>query len=154
MMMNKRLIANFFCCACLTLATAAEARTSYDGPWNLVFFTQRGSCDPTYTFTVNVTDGIVSHPNLVKFSGYVAMTRRNGGEDHLSSPVETLQTYRGDCEVLDEYGMHRIEPPDDVLLSSLRNATGERTCARTNFGSTLGELRVPNKRTLNGEHNT
>jgi hypothetical protein len=71
MMMNKRLIANFFCCACLTLATAAEARTSYDGPWNLVFFTQRGSCDPTYTFTVNVTDGIVNHPNLVKFSGRV-----------------------------------------------------------------------------------
>jgi hypothetical protein len=72
MMMNKRLIANFICCACLTLATAAEARTSYDGPWNLVFFTERGSCDPTYTFTVNVTDGIVSHPNLVKFSGNVA----------------------------------------------------------------------------------
>jgi hypothetical protein len=72
MMMNKRLIANFICCACLTLATAAEARTSYDGSWNLVFFTQRGSCDPTYTFAVNVTDGIVSHPNLVKFSGHVA----------------------------------------------------------------------------------
>jgi hypothetical protein len=72
MMMNKRLIANFFCCACLTLATAAEARTSYDGAWNLVFFTQRGSCDPTYTFTVNVADGIVSHPNLMKFSGHVA----------------------------------------------------------------------------------
>jgi len=68
----KRLMANLFCCACLTLATAAEASTSYDGQWNLIFFTQRGSCDPTYTFTVNVTDGIVSHPNLVKFSGYVA----------------------------------------------------------------------------------
>ena len=70
--MNKRLIANAICGACLTLATAAEARTSYDGPWNLVFFTQRGSCDPTYTFSVNVTDGIVTHPNLVKFKGYVA----------------------------------------------------------------------------------
>ena len=33
--MNKRLIANVIGCACLTLATAAEARTSYDGPWNL-----------------------------------------------------------------------------------------------------------------------
>jgi hypothetical protein len=72
MMMNNRLIANFICCACLTLATAAEARTSYDGPWNLVFVTQRGSCDPTYTFTINVTDGIVTHPNLVKFRGNVA----------------------------------------------------------------------------------
>jgi hypothetical protein len=70
--MNKRLLANAIFLAFVTLGTAAEARTSYDGPWNLVFSTQRGSCDPTYTFAVNVTDGIVSHPNLVKFRGYVA----------------------------------------------------------------------------------
>jgi hypothetical protein len=69
--MNKRLIANVIGCACLTLASAAEARTSYDGPWNLVFVTQRGSCDPTYNFSVNINDGVVTHPNLVKFSGYV-----------------------------------------------------------------------------------
>ena len=69
--MNKRLIANFICGACLTLATAAEARTSYDGPWNLVFVTQRVSCDATYNFSVNINDGVVTHPNLVKFSGYV-----------------------------------------------------------------------------------
>jgi hypothetical protein len=70
--MNKCLIANVICCACFTLTTAAEARTSYDGPWNLVLLTQRGSCDPTYTFSVNIDDGIVTHPNLVKFRGYVA----------------------------------------------------------------------------------
>jgi hypothetical protein len=69
--MNKRLIANVIGCAWLVLATAAEARTSYDGPWNLVFVTQRGSCDPTYNFSVNINDGVVTHPNLVKFSGYV-----------------------------------------------------------------------------------
>jgi hypothetical protein len=69
--MNKRLIANVIGCACLMLATAAEARTSYDGPWNLVFVTQRGSCDPTYNFSVNINDGVVTHPNLVKFSGHV-----------------------------------------------------------------------------------
>ncbi len=69
--MNKRLIANVIACACLTLASAAEARTSYDGPWNLVFVTQRGSCDPTYNFSVNINDGVVTHPNLVKFSGAV-----------------------------------------------------------------------------------
>ena len=70
--MNKRLIANVIGCVWLVLATAAEARTSYDGPWNLVFVTQRGSCDPTYNFSVNVTDGVVTHPNLVKFGGHVA----------------------------------------------------------------------------------
>jgi hypothetical protein len=72
--MKKRLIANAVCFACLIVATAAQARTSYDGPWDLVFFTQRGRCDPTYSFSVDVTDGIVSHPNLVKFHGYVGKT--------------------------------------------------------------------------------
>ncbi|WP_196238930.1 MULTISPECIES: hypothetical protein [Bradyrhizobium] len=69
--MNKRLIANVIGCACLTLATAAEASTTYDGPWNLTFVTQRGSCDPTYNFSVHINDGVVTHPNLVKFSGHV-----------------------------------------------------------------------------------
>src|SRR5579871_2802640 len=57
--MYKRSIASALCIACLMLITAAEARSSYDGPWNLVFHTQRGSCDPTYTFSVDVTDGKV-----------------------------------------------------------------------------------------------
>ena len=70
--MKKTLIANIIGCACLILATAAEARTSYDGPWNLTFFTQRGSCAATYTFSVNVNDGNVTHPNLVRFRGHVA----------------------------------------------------------------------------------
>ena len=53
-------------------ASAAHARSAYDGSWDLVFVTQSGSCDPTYNFTVNVSDGIVTHPNLVRFKGYVA----------------------------------------------------------------------------------
>jgi len=56
---------------CLTSATAANAFTAYDGSWNLLFVTQRGACDPTYNFTVNISNGIVSHPNLVRFRGYV-----------------------------------------------------------------------------------
>ena len=34
--------------------------------------TQAGTCDPNYNFTVNITDGIVTHPNLVRLKGYVA----------------------------------------------------------------------------------
>ena len=34
--------------------------------------TQRGTCDPNYSFTVNINDGIVTHPNLVRFKGSVA----------------------------------------------------------------------------------
>jgi hypothetical protein len=56
----------------ISLAPAAHARSSYDGSWDLVFVTQRGACDQSYNFSVNITDGIVSHPNLVRFHGYVA----------------------------------------------------------------------------------
>jgi hypothetical protein len=56
----------------VTAPPAAQARSAFDGSWDLVFVTQRGSCDPSYNFTVNISDGIVSHPNLVKFRGYVA----------------------------------------------------------------------------------
>jgi hypothetical protein len=27
--------------------------------------TQRGACDATYDFSVNITNGVVTHPNLV-----------------------------------------------------------------------------------------
>jgi hypothetical protein len=52
--------------------TDAGARSAYDGSWDLVFVTQAGSCDSSYNFTVNISDGIVTHPNLVRFKGYVA----------------------------------------------------------------------------------
>src|SRR6478736_9640363 len=55
----------------VVLAHTANARSAYDGSWDLVFVTQRGACDPTYNFTVNISNGIVSHPNLVRFRGYV-----------------------------------------------------------------------------------
>jgi len=56
----------------LALASTAHARAAYDGSWDLVFVTQRGACDSSYNFTVNISNGIVTHPNLVKFRGYVA----------------------------------------------------------------------------------
>jgi hypothetical protein len=54
------------------LTPIAQARSSFDGSWDLRFVTQRGACDPTYDFSVNVTDGAVSEPNLPRFRGYVA----------------------------------------------------------------------------------
>ena len=56
----------------LALACTAQARSAYDGSWNLVFLTQRGACESSYNFTVNVSNGVVTHPNLVRFRGYVA----------------------------------------------------------------------------------
>jgi hypothetical protein len=64
-------------------ASVARARSAYDGSWDLVFVTQKGPCDPTYNFTVNVSDGVLTHPNLVKFKGYVAKS----GSVHASVTV-------------------------------------------------------------------
>jgi hypothetical protein len=58
--------------AVLASSTGAYAATRFDGAWDLLFVTQRGACDPTYNFTVNVSNGIVTHPNLVRFHGIVA----------------------------------------------------------------------------------
>ncbi|MEH2484673.1 hypothetical protein [Bradyrhizobium sp. AZCC 2230] len=59
--------------SCLVaFVSVAQARSAYDGPWDLLFVTQRGACDPTYNFSVNITDGVVTHPNLVRFRGHVA----------------------------------------------------------------------------------
>jgi hypothetical protein len=55
----------------LSTARMAEARSLYDGSWELVFRTERGVCDPSYEFSVNITNGVVTHPNLVRFKGYV-----------------------------------------------------------------------------------
>jgi hypothetical protein len=59
-------------CFFVALASTAYARSAYDGSWDLVFVTQRGACDRAYNFTVNVSNGVVTHPNLVRFTGYVA----------------------------------------------------------------------------------
>src|SRR6476620_11465910 len=56
----------------MALTSTALARSPYDGSWDLVFVTQRGACDPAYDFNVNVSNGNVTHPNLLKFRGYVA----------------------------------------------------------------------------------
>ncbi|MDH2385492.1 hypothetical protein [Bradyrhizobium sp. CER78] len=58
-------------CFVISLAAPVHARSAYDGWWDLVFVTQAGGCDASYNFTVNVSNGIVTHPNLVKFRGYV-----------------------------------------------------------------------------------
>ena len=34
--------------------------------------TQAGPCDPTYDFDVNISNGVITEPNLVKFRGSVA----------------------------------------------------------------------------------
>ncbi|AMN42552.1 hypothetical protein [Rhodoplanes sp. Z2-YC6860] len=51
-------------------ASFANAGTPYDGRWSLSITTTRGSCD-TYNFPVDITNGHVSFPGLVKANGRV-----------------------------------------------------------------------------------
>jgi hypothetical protein len=69
----KCLFTSAMAASCLVaFVSVAQARSAYDGSWDLLFVTQRGACDPTYNFSVNITGGVVTHLNLVKFRGHVA----------------------------------------------------------------------------------
>src|SRR5262249_24654580 len=69
----RKLLACAAAVGCLVASVSvAQARSAYDGSWDLIFVTERGSCHATYNFAVNIADGIVTHPNLVRFRGYVA----------------------------------------------------------------------------------
>ena len=70
--MKKISLCAMAACCFVAQVNTVHARSAYDGSWDLVFVTQRGACDPTYNFTVNITNGVVSHPNLVQLRGYVA----------------------------------------------------------------------------------
>ena len=46
--MMKKLLFCATIAGSLALTSIAQARSAYDGSWDLVFVTQRGACDPTY----------------------------------------------------------------------------------------------------------
>jgi len=54
-------------------AGAAVARTIYDGSWSVLIVTRSGSCDPTYRYGVQITDGMVAYDGvaLVTMQGKV-----------------------------------------------------------------------------------
>jgi hypothetical protein len=53
-----------------TTASIATAGTPYDGRWSLSIVTTRGDCS-TYNFPVDITNGRVSFPGLVRANGRV-----------------------------------------------------------------------------------
>jgi acyl dehydratase len=64
-------LATLSACLAFPFATAEARTTTYDGAWSLVFVTERGACDPQYSFNVNINNGIVTHPNIIHFHGVV-----------------------------------------------------------------------------------
>ena len=69
--MKKYLVAILAGCACQLLMTAAEARSPYDGQWNITFVTQSGDCNPTYTYSLNIENGTITSPVAETFRGNV-----------------------------------------------------------------------------------
>ena len=59
-----------FVMAAATFHTAG-AGTVYDGSWSLSIVTQRGACD-RYNFPVQISNGNVSFPGLVRAGGRVS----------------------------------------------------------------------------------
>ena len=56
--------------AVASTASFANAGTPYDGRWSLSIMTTHGACD-AYNFPVEIANGNVSFPGLVKASGRV-----------------------------------------------------------------------------------
>ena len=60
-MRSNRMLA-YFCVSALAAvaATPAFAQSSYDGLWHVTIVTKSGSCEPTASSTLTVTDGKIS----------------------------------------------------------------------------------------------
>src|SRR5260370_38220734 len=52
--------ASFLASAATLVAAPASAQTPYDGLWQVTVVTKTGSCEPTTSSTLTVTDGKVS----------------------------------------------------------------------------------------------
>src|SRR6516162_5598287 len=85
--MRKLLLAMLVSCVGLGLVTTADARSSFDGAWALTFYTQRGACDATYNFLVNISNSVITSPAFPKFRGYVA------GSGAVRASVTVLDKY-------------------------------------------------------------
>ena len=65
----------------------AQARTPYDGSWTVQIMTQRGACDPSSSFGVEIHDGVVSGAGgmpvhgRVSSSGAVSVSVASGGSN-------------------------------------------------------------------------
>jgi hypothetical protein len=60
--------------------------------------TRQGAYEPTYNFSVSISNGLVSHPNLVKFKGKVTRS----GLVHASVAVQ--DKYAGSAKLTKNFG--------------------------------------------------
>src|SRR5262249_49564778 len=79
LMMSQLVRASVLSLVCLAVtATTAPARGPYDGPWSVTIVTQRGGCQPSYRYGVEIVNGFVTYGGSggVSMSGRVAPNGR------------------------------------------------------------------------------
>ncbi len=54
------------------VSDAAQARSAFDGGWSVQIITQRGACDPSSGFGVEIRDGIIYGSGGIPVRGRVA----------------------------------------------------------------------------------
>jgi hypothetical protein len=62
MRLNRICAAVFVLAVAATTATPAFAQQPYDGTWHVTIMTKSGSCEPTASSTLTVTEGKISAP--------------------------------------------------------------------------------------------
>jgi hypothetical protein len=111
-------------------SSAARARSAYDGSWDPVFVTQKGACDATYNFTVNIANGVVTHPNLVRFRGYVA---RSGAVRASVTVQDKHASAREDC-----WALPAVAPGVAIREASLLRLLDRAAKLTSELGNGLG----------------
>ena len=71
LLVKNHLVAILAGCVFQSLTISADARSSFDGPWNIVFVTQRGNCSPTYNYMIKIKNGSITQASLRRFRGSV-----------------------------------------------------------------------------------
>ena len=69
-------------------ASAAPARTNFDGNWSVLIVTQKGTCDRAYRYPVKIENGAVGYAGSASFTvsgkvgpnGTVTVTVARGGQ--------------------------------------------------------------------------
>lgn len=55
-----QILSGILALGCAVVANLACAATPFDGHWSVVIITNRGECDPTFRYGLQITDGTIS----------------------------------------------------------------------------------------------
>jgi len=69
-----QILAAVLALGCVAVASPGSAATSFDGHWSVVTITNRGGCDPTFRYGVQIVNGTISTDAEATVQGRVSAT--------------------------------------------------------------------------------